>query len=219
MSAGTSALIAENGRFNIKDGIMRYMFASLTLLALACALTAPASAAQVAILMPGSAGIVPGDFLVRNEARFKAAGLRTVLTTSPSEAAAAVASAASQGQKAVLVGMSKGSVDVASALASGAKPAGAVFVSGIHQRMIATLGSPDRLPATLVVHHSRDICKFTLPSGAQEFVAWSHGKARVQWINTDGEPSDNPCNARAAHGFFRKDGPAVAAIIAFVKSR
>jgi len=191
--------------------------APLALVALAC--ITPASAAQVAVLMPGSAGIVPGDFLVRNEARFKAAGLRTVLTTSPSEAAAAVASAASQGQKAVLVGMSKGSVDVASALASGAKPAGAVFVSGIHDRVIATLGSPDRLPRTLVVHHSRDVCKFTLPSGAQQFVAWSHGKARVRWINTDGEPSDNPCNARAAHGFFRKDGPAVAAIIAFVKTR
>ena len=28
-----------------------------------------------------------------------------------------------------------------------------------------------------------------------------------------------PCNARGAHGFFRQDRPAVAAIIAFIKSR
>src|SRR5262249_24085623 len=76
---------------------VRRLFAPLIMLA-PFALAAPASAAQVAILMPGSAGIVPGDFLVRNEARFKAAGLRTVLTTSPAEAAATVATAASQGQ-------------------------------------------------------------------------------------------------------------------------
>ena len=53
-----------------------------------------AAAADVAILMPGSSGIVPGDFLVRNEANFKRAGIRTILTTSPSAAAQAVAAEA-----------------------------------------------------------------------------------------------------------------------------
>lgn len=178
-----------------------------------------AAAANVAILMPGSSGIVAGDFLVRNEGRFKSAGIRTVMTTSPATAAEAVAAEAAQGRKAVIVGMSKGSVDAAAAIAAGARPAGVVFVSGIHSRVIATLGSPDRLPATLVVHHSRDACRFTLPAGATEFVAWARGKARLQWINTDGAPSDNPCNARGAHGFFRQDGPAVSAIIGFVRSR
>ena len=75
------------------------------------------------------------------------------------------------------------------------------------------------MPTTLVVHHSRDICKFTLPGAANEFVAWARGKARIHWINTTGEPSSNPCNAQGARGFFRQDGPAVAAIVAFVKSR
>lgn len=186
---------------------------------LGAASLAPASAANVAVLMPGSSGIVPGDFLVRNQARIEAAGIRTIMTTSPSTAAEAIATEAAQGRKVVLVGMSKGSVDVAQALASGAKPTGAVLVSGIHKQVMATLGSPDRLPATLVVHHSRDICRFTLPGDAAEFVSWSRGRARVTWINTSGEPSDNPCNARGAHGFFRQDGPAVAAIIGFIRSR
>jgi hypothetical protein len=53
--------------------------------------TGQAAAANVAVLMPGSSGIVPGDFLVRNEGRFKGAGIRTILTTSPSGAAEAVA--------------------------------------------------------------------------------------------------------------------------------
>jgi predicted esterase len=179
---------------------------------------APATAANVAVLMPGSSGIVPGDFLVRNEGRFRAAGIRTIMTTSPSSAAEAIAAETSQGRKIVIVGMSKGAVDVASALASGAKPSGAVFVSGIHSMVMATLGSPARLPPTLVVHHSQDACRRTAPSDASRFVAWSGGKARVQWINTTGEPSSNPCNAQGAHGFFRQDGPAASAIIGFVKS-
>ena len=179
----------------------------------------PALAANVAILMPGSGGVTPGDFLVRNQARIEAAGIRTIMTTSSSAAAEAIAAEAAQGRKAVLVGMSKGAVDIAQVLASGAKPAGAIFVSGIHKQVMATLGSPDRLPTTLVVHHSRDICKFTLPGDASEFVSWSGGKARVTWINTSGEPSNNPCNARGAHGFFRQDGPAISAIIGFIRSR
>jgi hypothetical protein len=180
--------------------------------------TSPAAAANVAVLMPGSGGITPGDFLVRNEGRFRAAGIRTIVTTSPSSAAEAVAAEKAQGRKIVMVGMSKGTVDVASALASGARPSGVVFVSGIHSMVIATVGSPDRLPATLVVHHSQDACRRTPPSDASRFVAWAGGKARIQWINTTGEPSSNPCNARGAHGFFRQDGPAVSAIISFVKS-
>jgi hypothetical protein len=199
---------------------MRRVLTTLGVAALICSVSVvPTVAANVAILMPGSSGLVPGDFLVRNQSRIEAAGIRTILTTSPSAAAEAIAAEAAQGRKAVLVGMSKGSVDIAQALASGAKPAGAIFVSGIHKQVMATLGSPDRLPATLVVHHSRDICRFTLPSDAAEFVSWSRGKARATWINTSGEPSDNPCNARGAHGFFRQDGPAISAIIGFIRSR
>ena len=199
---------------------MRRVFALLTMLALAWSgLIEIAAAADVAILMPGSRGIVPGDFLVRNEDRIKRSGIRTIMTTSSSSAAEAVAAEAAQGRKSVIVGMSKGAVDAAAAIAAGARPAGVVFVSGIHSRMIATLGAPDKLPATLVVHHSRDVCKFTLPSGATEFVSWSRGKARLQWINTSGEPGSDPCNAQGAHGFFKQDGPAVSAIIGFIKSR
>jgi hypothetical protein len=204
----------------LKGDTMRPIFVLLAVLAFAGpGHVGVAAAANIAILMPGSLGIVAGDFLVRNEDKFKRAGLRTIMTTSPASAAAAVADEAAYGRKAVIVGMSKGAVDAAAAIATGARPAGVVFVSGIHSRIIATLGTPDRLPATLVVHHSRDICKFTLPSGASEFTAWARGKARLQWINTSGEPGSNPCNAQGAHGFFKQDGPAVAAIIGFVRSR
>ena len=200
---------------------MRPIFALLAVLLPAWAgAIGNATAADVAILMPGSGGIHPGDFLVRNEDNFKRAGIRTVVTTSSSTAAQAVAAEAAQKRKSVIVGMSRGAADAAEALAAGAKPAGVVFVSGVYGRVIPALrNNPDLLPATLVVHHSRDICKFTLPGAANEFVTWTRGKARLQWINTTGEPSSNPCNAQGAHGFFRQDGPAVAAIVAFIKSR
>src|SRR5262249_3742096 len=175
--------------------------------------TSPAAAANVAVLMPGSGGITPNDFLVRNEGRFRGAGIRTIMTTSSSSAAAAIAAETSQGRKIVIVGMSRGAIDVASALASGARPSGAVFVSAIHSSVMATLGSQDRLPATLVVHHSHDACRRTPPDGASSFVAWSGGRARLQWISTTGQPSANPCNPHGAHGFFHQDGPAVSAII------
>jgi len=199
---------------------MRATFAILAVIALAWpGPIGEASAANVAILMPGSSGIVPGDFLVRNESSFNRAGIRTILTTSPASAAQSVAAETAQGHKSVIVGMSRGAGDAAEALAAGARPAGVVFVSGVYARVIPALRSPNLLPATLVVHHSHDVCKFTLPGAASEFVAWTGGKARLHWISTTGEPSSNPCNAQGAHGFFRQDGPAVAAIIAFIKSR
>jgi hypothetical protein len=191
----------------------------LTLITASCASIVAASAANIAVLMPGAGGAVPSDFLVRNEARINAAGIRTVVTTSPSAAAQTIAAEAAQGHKVVLVGMSKGTIDVASALAAGAKPAGVVMVSGVYPSVMTTLGTPDRLPPTLLVHHSRDICRLTLPAFAREFAGWARGKARLVWINTSGEPSNNPCNPHGAHGFFHQDGPAMSAMIGFIRSR
>ena len=166
-----------------------------------------ATAANIAVLMPGSRGIVPGDFLVRNEARIKGAGIRTILTTSSATAAETVAAEAAQGHKVVIVGMSRGTVDAAVALAAGARPAGVVFVSGVYSLVMATLGTPDKLPATLVIHHSHDGCKLTLPSGATEFVTWTRGKARLQWINTDGSRHQTRAMHRGRMASSGRTGP------------
>ena len=190
----------------------------LPLMLMLPAFVGAAAAADVAILMPGAGGIHPGDFLVRNEGNFNRAGIRTIPTTSPATAAATVAAEAAAGHKVVIVGMSRGAGDTAQALAAGARPAGVVLVSGVYSRVIGIV-PPDQWPPTLVVHHAHDICRFTLPGAASEFVAWTRGRARLQWIDTTGEPSSDPCNAVGAHGFFRKDGPAVAAIVAFIKAR
>lgn len=187
---------------------------------------APKGGGTTLILVPGAGGASPADFLIRNRGSFAAYGLETVVALSAGEAASAAASARGQGRKAVLVGMSAGTPTVAEALAAGAPAAGAVFVSGplmppgIRGRSVAgALGSPARLPATLVVHHRRDACPLTPPQGVAQFVRWSGGKVRASWVDGGGGGDGRNCGPRSAHGYIGQDGPAVAAIASFARSR
>lgn len=174
---------------------------------------------KVAILMPGAGGAVPNDFLVRNKDRIGGKGVVTIVTTSPGEAASISQTEAARGRKVVLVGMSRGAVDVAAALAAGARVNGLVIVSGMYREAQARLGSPGLLPRTLLVHNKFDTCKFTLPEFASAFAAWSGGRASVRWVNVQGPEVPRPCGPMGAHGFYRQDGGAVAAINGFIRSR
>lgn len=174
---------------------------------------------KVAILMPGSAGAVPNDFLVRNKDRIGGKGVSTVVTTSSSEAASISQAETAKGRKVVLVGMSRGAIDVAAALAAGAKVSGLVIVSGMYREAQARLGSPSVLPRTLLIHNKYDTCKFTLPEFASQFAAWSGGRASVRWVNVQGPEVPRVCGPMGAHGFYRQDGGAVAAINSFIRSR
>ena len=173
----------------------------------------------LAILMPGAGGAAASDFLVRNQGRIGGSGVSAVVTTSSGQAAALSQSASDKGRKVILVGMSRGSIDVANALASGAKANGVVLVSGAYDKVRSSLGSPSRLPATLVIHHRNDECHATPASAVAPFVAWSGGRASTQWIDNQGAPAPNPCGPRGAHGFFMQDGAAVSAINGFIGSR
>lgn len=188
---------------------------------LAAGLTAGDAYAQnkMAILMPGSAGAVPGDFLVRNKDRIGGKGVTTIVTTSPSEAASLSRAESAKGRKVVLVGMSRGAVDVAAALGSGARVSGVVIVSGMYREAQSRLGSPTLLPRTLVIHNKHDTCRFTLPEFATAFAGWSGGRASVRWVNVDGPPVPKVCGPFGAHGFYRQDGAAVGAINGFIRSR
>ena len=174
---------------------------------------------KVAILMPGSAGAVPNDFLVRNKERIGGKGVTTVVTTSANEAATISQAEAAKGRKVVLVGMSRGAIDVAAALAAGAKVNGLVIVSGMYREAQSRLGSPGLLPRTLLIHNKYDTCKFTLPEFASQFAAWSGGRASVRWVNVQGPEVPRVCGPMGAHGFYRQDGGAVAAINGFIRSR
>ena len=176
-----------------------------------------ASSKPLAILMPGAGGAVPIDFLVRNRSRFGTAGIKTVVITSP-DRAVKTAISESQRTKVFIVGMSRGALHAASAIAAGAPVSGAVFVSANYKSVISRLGSAQVLPPTLSVHHAKDQCKYTRPQGAKRFVNWSGGKARLKLVHSTGKAKGNPCGPHGAHGFFLKDAEAVKSIIGFILS-
>jgi hypothetical protein len=55
------------------------------------------------------------------------------------------------------------------------------------------------------------------PRLVEPFIRWTLGKARVAWMNTSGRPARNPCGPFGAHGYYRKDRPAIAAIIDLIR--
>lgn len=174
----------------------------------------------LAILIPGSGGAIPIDFVVRNEARIQAAGFETQVTTSTGTASSLATQAKQQGRKVVVVAMSLGVTQAASLLASGTPMNAVVLVSGVGlDDMPGQIGSPAKLPPTLVVHHQRDTCVRTTPDSAARFARWGGGKVSLRWINNSGPEAPNPCGARAAHGFFVQDGAAISAITSFIRSK
>lgn len=192
----------------------------LAAFAMALSLAAPAVAAQkTAVLLPGAGGAVPNDFLIRNRAAFEAAGWSTVIATDGGTAAAAANQARQGGGKVVVVAMSKGAVTLAAALNQGARFDGAAIVSGVLGQAMGALGGPGALPPrVLVVHNPKDECHLTTPAQAEQFVAWSGGKARLQWVDVAGPPVPKPCGPLGAHGFYRRDGAAVGAVLRFIGS-
>lgn len=202
---------------------MRRFLMTCAVLAIAAGASSGAEAQDkrtLAILIPGAGGATPIDFVVRNEGRIAAAGIETQVTTSTGTASSLASAARQQGRKVVVVAMSRGVTQAASMLASGTPMNGVVLVSGVGlDDMPGQLGSPAKLPPTLVVHHQRDECRLTTPESASRFKQWGGGKVSLRWITNSGPPAPNPCGPRGAHGFFVQDGAAVSAIVGFIKSR
>jgi len=199
---------------------LMWMCAVLTMAAGAGSSALAQDKRPLAILLPGAGGATPIDFVVRNEARIAAAGVETQVTTSTGTASSLASAARQQGRKVVVVAMSRGVTQAASMLASGVPMNGVVLVSGVGLDDIqGQLGSPAKLPPTLVVHHQRDACPLTTPESASRFKQWGGGKVALRWITNSGPPVPNPCGPRSAHGFFVQDGAAVSAINGFIRSR
>lgn len=99
---------------------------------------------------------MPSDFLMPNLNSFKRAGMHAVATMSPDKAAAISKSEHAQGHHVVIIGMSRGTIQVAQAQAAGAQVSRAVFVSGNFKAAMGILHTPARVPETLVAHERHD---------------------------------------------------------------
>src|SRR6266404_6635350 len=178
------------------------------------------------ILLPGGDGAINagdnGDInglklnqLVRTRHAYAAHGLAVLVADAGTDLNSAVQYMAAIKRPVTVIGTSRGTLRAAEGIARGARPDALVLTSGFlsaesgsGQNVMSILGSPSSLPRTLVIHHSQDSCRATLPAGVEPFVKWSAGRARARWVN-GGTNEGNPCEARAHHGFNGLDGQVV----------
>ncbi|HEX3115523.1 MAG TPA: alpha/beta hydrolase [Bradyrhizobium sp.] len=186
----------------------------------------PSAPRASVILMPGGSGsISPGEHgeinslqgnqLVRTRNAYAADGLAVLVVDAGTPLDAAVQYMAAIKRPVTVIATSRGTIRAAQGIAAGARPDALVLTSGLLSaesgsglNVMSILGSPATLPRTLVIHHSEDGCRLTLPAGVAPFVNWSAGRARAVWVS-GGVNEGDPCEARAHHGFNGIDGQIV----------
>jgi hypothetical protein len=181
--------------------------------------------ASVILLPGGNGGIAAGDHgeinalkfnqLVRTRQAYAARGLAVLVVDANTPLDGAVRYMAAIKRPVTVIGTSRGTIRAAEGIARGARPDALVLTSGLlsaesgsGQNVMSILGSPASLPRTLVIHHSQDSCRLTLPAGVEPFVKWSAGRARAVWVS-GGVNQGDPCEARAYHGFNGLDNQIV----------
>lgn len=194
------------------------------------ALLMPAKPKGAIILMAGGDGRIgvradgtiakQGNQLVRTRKAYAERGFAVLVPEGDVDVQAAIRLMRKHGPVTV-VGTSRGTQRAARAIAAGAKPDRLVLTAGFlsdasgdTDNVINILGSPARLPPTLVVHHRSDQCRKTRPAGVAPFIAWAKGKARVVWL-AGGRSSGRFCGARAHHGFAGIDASVVESVAGF----
>jgi hypothetical protein len=189
-------------------------------------LNKPARASAAVILIPGGDGFMGiqanGSFsrlernqLVRTRRAYMAHGVASLTIDSGVSVSAAVDHMRKIAPRVVVVGTSRGTLRVPQGLS--ARPSGIVLTAGMLDSVRGSLGSPEALPPTLVIHHRRDGCRSTPPSAVEPFKSWGGARIRVVWLDGGVDVGD-PCQANGHHGFAGLDGRVVATIAAFAKS-
>jgi hypothetical protein len=190
-------------------------------------LNAPRAPRAAIVLIPGGNGwlgiradgsfsALRGNQLVRTRAAYAGAGVASLVVDSGVPIASAVTYLRQRFNRPVTVaGTSRGSLRLAEALA--ARPNGIVITAGFLDQVRSQIGSAAALPATLVVHHRRDGCRVTPPSGVEPFKAWGGARVRVVWID-GGTDAGDPCQAAGYHGFAGNDGRVVGVVAGFARS-
>ncbi|WID96154.1 alpha/beta hydrolase [Bosea vestrisii] len=163
------------------------------------------------------------NVLIRNRDAFVAQGYNVLLAELGTNLSAAVDHMAAIKRPVIVIATSKGTQRAAHGLVDGATPDRLVLTSGFLSKasgpddtVQSILGTPNRLPRTLALHHREDRCRWTLPAGVAPFKAWAGGRAQVEWISGGQADEGNPCHASAHHGFAGQDEAFVARIVKFM---
>jgi hypothetical protein len=180
----------------------------------------PANARASAVLVPGKGGIDPSDPLLRNREALNARGIATLTVPHQTPLGQAINYMRQIKSPVALIGMSAGVSFAAIGVGRGARPDTLVLISGSLMapgKMPAQDGlqTPTVLPPTLVMANRSDACTLTPVDKVEPFVAWSGGRAAVQWIGGSGSGRD-PCGPSSAHGFMGADKEVVDGIVRFI---
>lgn len=192
-----------------------------------------AAAARGSIILltggDGKLGVLPGaeftdnetNVLIRNHGAFAEAGFDVLLLEFGTNLADAVQMMPAP---VTVVATSAGTPRSAEGILAGATPERLVLVSGFlspasgpSESVMDILQHPGLLPATLIIHHRSDHCRFTKPGGVEPFLEWADGRAELLWID-GGKEEGNPCRYAAHHGFAGQDAELVDAIVDFASS-
>jgi hypothetical protein len=156
-----------------------------------------------------------GNQLVRTRHAYAAHGLAVLVADAGTDLKSAVQYMAAIKRPVTVVATSLGTIRAARGIANGARPDALVLTSGflsqesgVGYNVMSILGSPASLPRTLIVHHTQDTCRNTLPAGVAPFLKWSAGRARVTWVS-GGSSQGDACEALSHHGFNGIDGQIV----------
>lgn len=156
-----------------------------------------------------------GNQLVRTRHAYAARGLAVLVADAGTDLNSAVQYMAAIKRPVTVVATSLGTIRAARGIANGARPDALVLTSGLLSQesgvgynVMSIIGSPSSLPRTLVIHHTQDTCRNTLPAGVAPFLKWSGGRARVTWVS-GGSSQGDACEALSHHGFNGIDGQIV----------
>lgn len=189
---------------------------------------------RLGITSEGEITSLAGNQVVRTRGAYQARGIATLTVDSGVDFGAAVAYMRQYAPKVGLLATSRGTLRAGEMLASASgdqKPDFVILTSGFYMpggrggSVVGSLGTPDKLPRTLVIHHRNDGCNQTPPDGVEPFKAWGAGKVRVVWLSGgksgqgDDEEGGAVCGAQSHHGFLGIDGQVVGAAAGFALGR
>lgn len=169
-------------------------------------------------------GKAADNVLIRNRDAFAAQGYNVLLAELGTKLSAAVDHMAALKRPVIVIATSMGTHRAAQGIVEGAMPDRLVLTSGLLSKasgpsdstVQSILGTPNRLPRTLALHHREDRCRLTLPAGVAPFQAWAGGRVQVEWMSGGQTDEANPCRFSAHHGFAGQDEELVARIVKFM---
>lgn len=163
------------------------------------------------------------NILIRNRDAFVAQGYNVLLAEIGTNLSAAVDHMAAIKRPVIVIATSKGTQRAAEGIVGGAMPDRLVLTSGFLSKasgpddtVQSIMGTPNRLPRTLALHHREDRCRWTQPAGVAPFQAWAGGRVQVEWMSGGQADEGNPCRASGHHGFAGQDEEFVARIVKFM---